>query len=58
MEQSTATMCRSNDQSVHLKLNKLRKEQEQYTEGSKNWSYYQNLINQIVAQNYLEYVNR
>jgi len=40
------------------KLVLLKQEQEQHAEGSKNWSYYQILINQIVAQNYLEYVNR
>jgi len=53
MEQSTPVMCEPNN-----KLLFLRQEQEQYAEGSKQWTYLQENINQIVAQNYLEYVNR
>jgi len=45
-------------QSTNDKLLSLRQEQEQYTEGSKQWTYLQENINQIVAQNYSEYVNR
>ena len=40
------------------KLLFLRQAQQKSKEGSKDWSYYQNLMNQIIAQNYLEYVNR
>lgn len=40
-----------------LLLEKLRKEQEQYGEGTANWAYVQEKINQIVAQNLLRYVN-
>jgi hypothetical protein len=53
MEQSTPVMCESNDRLVFLK-----QEQEKYTEGSPRWINLQTEINQIVAQNYLEYVNR
>ena len=53
MDTSTRTQQSTND-----KLLFLRQEQEKYHEGSKNWSYYQSLMNQIIAQNYLEYVNR
>lgn len=40
------------------KLLFLRQAQEQTKEGSKDWSYYEDLMNQIIAQNYLHYVNR
>lgn len=53
MDQSTRTLRSTNNRLVLLK-----QEQEKYHEGSKNWSYYQSLMNQIIAQNYLEYVNR
>ena len=43
----------SNDQLLFLK-----QEQERFVEGSKQWIYLQENINQIVAQNFLEYVNR
>jgi hypothetical protein len=56
MEKSNGIKQFSNDKSVLLK--NLKVEQEQYTEGSKQWTYIQENINQIVAQNYLEYVNR
>jgi len=36
----------------------LRQEQANEKEGSKQWAKLQEKINQIVAQNYLEYVNR
>jgi len=39
-------------------LKKLKKEQEQYGEGSSHWTLLEEQINQIIAQNYLEYVNR
>jgi methionyl-tRNA synthetase len=36
----------------------LRKEQEKYHEGSFEWADIQAKINQIVAENFLHYVNR
>ena len=53
MEEGIRTQQSPNDRLVFLK-----KEQEQYAEGSKKWLYLQENINQIVAQNFLEYVNR
>lgn len=53
MAQSNGNEQPSNDQLLFLK-----QEQEQYAEGSKQWMYLQENINQIIAQNYLEYVNR
>jgi hypothetical protein len=53
MEQSITNVCRSKDRLLFLK-----QEQEKYAEGSKDWTYIQENINRIVAQNYLEYVNR
>mgnify|MGYP006978339300 CR=1 FL=1 len=51
--------CRSsNDTSSQSFLLKLKAEQERTKEGTKNWFYYQDLMNQIIAQNYLHYVNR
>jgi hypothetical protein len=38
-------------------LEKLRAEQKQHHEGSFEWADIQAKINQIVAQNYLEFVN-
>jgi len=45
------------EQPTDDKLLFLKQEQEKYAEGSKQWIYLQEHINQIVAQNYLEYVN-
>lgn len=56
MEQSITTVCESDNRSIYL--TKLKQAQEQTKEGSKDWSYYQNLINRIIAENYLHYVNR
>jgi hypothetical protein len=53
MEHSTTDVCESNDRLLFLK-----QEQEKYTEGSPRWIDLQTEIDQIVAQNYLEYVNR
>ena len=36
----------------------LKKQQEQYYEGSFEWADIQSKINQIIAENYLHYVNR
>lgn len=56
MEPGIAVVCKSKNRSIYLKY--LRQAQEKTKEGSKDWSYYQNLINQIIAINYLHYVNR
>lgn len=53
MEQLASTVCESNDRLVFLK-----QEQEKYSEGSPRWSNLQTQIDEIVAQNYLHYVNR
>ena len=53
MDQSNRTCQSTND-----KLLLLRREQEQYGEGSSHWTLLEEQINQIIAQNYLEYVNR
>ena len=53
-------MAQSNgtEQSADDKLLFLKKEQEQFAEGSFEYADLEAKINQIVAQNYLEYVNR
>ena len=53
MEQVASAMCKSKNRLILLK-----QEQGQYVEGSKQWIFLQHNIDQIVAQNYLEYVNR
>ena len=53
MEQSTRLVQSTND-----RLLLLKKEQEKYHEGSFEWADIQAKVDQIVAQNYLEYVNR
>lgn len=50
--------CSGPSQPTNDKLLLLRKEQEQFIEGSKNWICLESMINQIIAQNYLHYVNR
>ena len=52
MESSTTTVCKPNDRLVYLK-----REQQQYHEGSFEWADIQAKIDQIVAERYLEYVN-
>jgi len=47
-----------NEQPTNDQLLYLKQEQEKVAEGSKQWIYLQENINQIVAQNFLEYVNR
>ena len=44
--------------SPKLVLEKLQQEQRQYHEGSFEWADIQSKINHIIAQNFLEYVNR
>lgn len=41
-----------------LLLKRLVEQQKQCKEGSKDWYEKQNLINQIIADNFLQYVNR
>jgi len=45
-------------QSTNGRLLFLVNLQKETKEGSSAWLYYQDLINQIIAQNYLHYVNR
>ena len=52
MGKSNVSQQQTND-----KLILLRQQQEQYHEGSFEWADIQSKINQIIAQNYLEYVN-
>ena len=56
MEQSNRNLQPTNDR--HVLLEQLRREQNEYGEGTSHWSLVQEKINQIVAQNLLEYVNR
>jgi hypothetical protein len=56
MEQSRRVEWNSNDQ--HVLLDSLREEQQQYSEGSLGWSLVQDKMNQIIAENYLRYLNR
>ena len=56
-------MARSNNtnQSADVRsilLETLRNEQREYGEGTTHWALLQEKINQIVAENYLHYVNR
>lgn len=53
-------MGKSNEsqQPTNDQLLLLLKQQKQTREGSPAWYSYQQEINQIIAQNYLEYVNR
>ena len=53
MEQSNRSL-----QSADDKLVLLRKEQEKFAEGSFEFAELEVKINQIIAQNLLEYVNR
>lgn len=45
-------------QSTNDRLVLLREEQNLLSEGSKGWTRLQKRIDEIVAQNFLEYVNR
>lgn len=53
MAKSNGTKQSSNDQ-----LLLLRKEQNQIREGSLKWVELQDKINQIIAEKFLQYVNR
>lgn len=54
---SSPELMQSTDDSYVL-LTKLKDEQNNYHEGSFEWADIQSKINQIVAERYLEYVNR
>jgi hypothetical protein len=56
MEQSSRTVGQTTDEYVVLK--QLQEEQKNFHEGSFEWVDIQSKINRIVAQNFLEYVNR
>ena len=59
MATSTTDVRTPNYRSISVvELDNLRKEQEQYSEGSFEWADYESKINQIIAENYLRYVNR
>lgn len=53
MEHGTTDVCESNNRLLFLK-----QEQEKYSQGSKQWIYLQSQMDRIIAQNYLQYVNR
>jgi len=53
VEQGTTNVCRTDD-----RLILLRQEQAAEKEGSKQWADLQAKINVIIADNYLQYVNR
>jgi hypothetical protein len=56
MEQSTNVNQSADVRSILL--NSLKQNQAQWKEGSIEWRKYQERIDQIVADNFLEYVNR
>lgn len=53
MDQSVRSVQQTDDQLLLLK-----KQQEQYHEGSFEWADIQSKMDQIIAENYLRYVNR
>jgi len=56
MEQSSRTVGQTTNE--HVVLRELVNNQSLVKEGSPSWYTYQEKINQIIAQNYLQYVNR
>lgn len=56
MDQSTRIVQPTDDRSMVLK--KLKTEQQKYYEGSFEWADLQSKIDQIIAENYLSYLNR
>lgn len=56
MGKSSRPLFEECDQSVLLE--QLRREQQQYGEDTTHWALIQDKINQIIAQNFLHYVNR
>lgn len=57
MEQSTRVEQPTNDQSLFL-MNTLVAQQKQFLEGSAAWFELQAQINQIIADRFLQYLNR
>ena len=55
MEQSFESSNQSNGRQLLLKL---YTERDTFKEGTNDWTKVQNRINVIIAQNYLEYINR
>jgi hypothetical protein len=59
MATSTTDVRTPNYRSISVvELDNLRKEQEQFHEGSFEWADYESKINQIIAENYMRYLNR
>lgn len=56
MAESNGTKQPTNDKSILL--DRLRIDQANYPEGSKNWIHLQHKIDQIIADRFLDYVNR
>lgn len=57
MEQSSADVRQSNDQSLFL-MQSLAEQQKQFLEGTSAWFELQAEINQIIADRFLQYLNR
>lgn len=57
MAESTRVEQSTDDQSLFL-MNMLVDQQKQFLEGSAAWFSYQAQINQIVAERFLQYLNR
>jgi hypothetical protein len=57
MAESTRTKQSTDDQSLFL-MNTLVEQQKQFLEGSAAWFSYQAQINQIIAERFLQYLNR
>lgn len=57
MEESVRVKQQSNDRSLFL-MNHLKLEQEKFLENTSSWLEIQLRINQIIAERYLQYLNR
>lgn len=57
MAESIRTKQSTDDQSLFL-MNSLVEQQKQFLEGSAAWFSYQAHINQIIAERFLQYLNR
>jgi len=55
MDYSTSTMLSRDTR--HVLLKDFKTQQKTHKEGSRQWYWYQERIDQLVAQNYLEYIN-
>jgi hypothetical protein len=56
VEQSNRAEQSANDS--YIFLNYLKEKQKVFSEGTTIWADYQSKIDQVVAERYLEYVNR